>query len=85
MQSDVIITATGSPGVLKSDMIQAGTIVIDAGVTTDKGKTVGDLDEDVYLRQDLTMTPLKGGVGPLTICSLFANVIKSAQKTAIEK
>ena len=85
LQSDVIITATGSPGVLKSDMIQAGTIVIDAGVTTDKGKTVGDLDEDVYLRQDLTMTPLKGGVGPLTICSLFANVIKSAQKTAIEK
>ena len=84
LRSDLIITATGSPGVLKSNMIQPGSTVIDAGVTTDNGKTVGDLDEDVYLRHDLTLTPLKGGVGPLTICSLFANVIKSAQKSAMK-
>jgi methylenetetrahydrofolate dehydrogenase (NADP+)/methenyltetrahydrofolate cyclohydrolase len=84
LESDVIITATGSPGVLKSNMIKPGCIVIDAGVTTDKGKAIGDLDEEVYLRQDLTITPIKGGVGPLTICSLFANVIKSAQKSTIK-
>jgi methylenetetrahydrofolate dehydrogenase (NADP+)/methenyltetrahydrofolate cyclohydrolase len=85
LDSDIVITATGSPGVLSADMVKKGAVIIDAGVTTDKGKTVGDLNEDVYLREDLTITPIKGGVGPLTICSLFANVIKSAQKSTIIK
>jgi len=83
LQSDIIITATGSPGVLKSSMLKPGSVVVDAGVTTDKGKTVGDLDEDVRLRDDLIITPIKGGVGPLTICALFSNVIKSAQKSVM--
>jgi methylenetetrahydrofolate dehydrogenase (NADP+)/methenyltetrahydrofolate cyclohydrolase len=84
LESDIIITATGSPGVLTSDMICSGSVVVDAGVTTDNGKTLGDLDKDVYLREDLILTPVRGGVGPLTICSLFANVIKSAQQTVIK-
>jgi methylenetetrahydrofolate dehydrogenase (NADP+)/methenyltetrahydrofolate cyclohydrolase len=79
LDSSIIITATGSPSILSSDMISLGSTVVDAGVATDKGKSVGDLDESVYLRDDLTITPARGGVGPLTICSLFSNVIKSAQ------
>jgi methylenetetrahydrofolate dehydrogenase (NADP+)/methenyltetrahydrofolate cyclohydrolase len=81
LNADIIITATGSPGVLKSNMIKSGAVVIDAGVATDNGKSVGDLDEAVYERNDLIITPKKGGVGPLTICSLFSNVIKSAQSS----
>jgi 5,10-methylene-tetrahydrofolate dehydrogenase/methenyl tetrahydrofolate cyclohydrolase len=42
---------------------------------------VGDLAEDVYDRTDLTITPIKGGVGPLTICALFDNVIRAARAT----
>ncbi|HUC95793.1 MAG TPA: bifunctional 5,10-methylenetetrahydrofolate dehydrogenase/5,10-methenyltetrahydrofolate cyclohydrolase [Candidatus Saccharimonadia bacterium] len=80
LSSDIIITATGSPAILSSDMIKRGAVVVDAGVATDRAKRVGDLDETVYKREDLTITPKLGGVGPLTICSLFANVIKSAQK-----
>jgi methylenetetrahydrofolate dehydrogenase (NADP+)/methenyltetrahydrofolate cyclohydrolase len=59
-------------------MIKEGAIVVDAGVASEAGKTVGDLDESVYEREDLTITPTKGGVGPLTVCSLFENVIKAA-------
>ena len=79
LQSDVIITATGSPAVLTSDMIKQGAVVVDAGVASESGKTVGDLAPDVYEREDLTITPQKGGVGPLTVCALFENVIRAAR------
>jgi methylenetetrahydrofolate dehydrogenase (NADP+)/methenyltetrahydrofolate cyclohydrolase len=79
LDADVIITATGSPAILSSDMIKHGAVIVDAGVASEAGKTVGDLDESVYQRDDLTITPKKGGVGPLTVCSLFENVIKAAQ------
>jgi methylenetetrahydrofolate dehydrogenase (NADP+)/methenyltetrahydrofolate cyclohydrolase len=75
---DVIISATGHPGVLTSDMIRPGVTVVDAGVATDKGKLVGDIDPAVRDRHDLTITPEKGGVGPLTVCALFDNVIRAA-------
>src|SRR3989344_1650944 len=78
-QADIIITATGSPAVLYPDMIKQGAVVVDAGVASEEGKTVGDLSPEVYKRDDLTVTPEKGGVGPLTVCALFENVIRAAQ------
>lgn len=83
--ADVIISATGVPGLLKSDMIKPGAVVVDAGVATDKNGLVGDVAEDVRERDDLTITPVKGGVGPLTVCALFDNVIRVAQKAAANK
>ncbi len=77
-EADVIITATGSPAILYPDMIKQGAVVVDAGVASEEGKTVGDLTPDVYERNDLTITPEKGGVGPLTVCALFENVIRAA-------
>lgn len=79
LEADIIITATGSPAVLYPDMIKQGAVVVDAGVASEEGKTVGDLDPSVYERDDLTITPEKGGVGPLTVCALFENVIRAAQ------
>jgi methylenetetrahydrofolate dehydrogenase (NADP+)/methenyltetrahydrofolate cyclohydrolase len=79
LSADIIITATGSPGVITSDMIAQKTVVVDAGVASEAGKTVGDLAPDVYERDDLTITPTKGGVGPLTVCALFENVILAAK------
>lgn len=81
LAADVIITATGSPAILYSDMIHEGAVVVDAGVAGEEGKTVGDLADDVYERDDLTITPVKGGVGPLTVCALFENVIRAAHRT----
>ena len=82
--ADVIITATGKPGLITADMIKKDAVVVDAGVAGEQGKTVGDLAADVYGRTDLTITPTKGGVGPLTICALFDNVIRAARLTAKE-
>ncbi len=79
LKADVIITAAGSPALLFPDMIKQGAVVVDAGVASEDGKTVGDLSEEVYGRDDLTLTPAKGGVGPLTVCALFENVIRAAQ------
>lgn len=79
--ADVLITATGNPGLITSPMIKERTVVVDAGVAGEQGKTVGDLADDVYDRDDLTITPRKGGVGPLTICALFDNVIRAARAT----
>lgn len=77
-KADVIITATGSPAILYPDMIKQGAVVVDAGTASESGKTVGDLAPEIYQRDDLTITPIKGGVGPLTVCALFENVIRAA-------
>lgn len=83
-EADIIVTATGQPGLITSSMIKRGAVVVDAGVAGEQGKTVGDLAADVYERDDLTITPQKGGVGPLTICALFDNVIRAARVAAEE-
>jgi methylenetetrahydrofolate dehydrogenase (NADP+)/methenyltetrahydrofolate cyclohydrolase len=83
LEADVIITATGVRGLITSDMLKPKAIVIDAGVASEKAETVGDVDVSVYDdRDDLTITPTKGGVGPLTVCALFENVIQSCEKLA---
>lgn len=81
LEADVIITATGSPAILYPEMIKQNTVVVDAGVASEDGKTVGDVSDAVYEREDLTITPQKGGVGPLTVCALFENVIIAARRT----
>lgn len=81
LQADIIITAAGSPAILFSDMIKQKAVVVDAGVASEDGKTVGDLAPEVYERDDLTLTPVKGGVGPLTVCALFENVIRATRES----
>jgi len=80
-EADIIVTATGRPAILTPDMIKQGAVVVDAGVASENGKPVGDLAPEVYDRTDLTITPQKGGVGPLTVCALFENVIRAARAT----
>ena len=82
--ADIIITATGSPAILYPDMIKEGAVVVDAGVASEDGKTVGDVAPELYERDDLTITPEKGGVGPLTVCALFENVIRAARQASLD-
>jgi methylenetetrahydrofolate dehydrogenase (NADP+)/methenyltetrahydrofolate cyclohydrolase len=77
--ADVLIAAASSAEIIGTNMIKEGAIVIDAGVASEDGKTVGNLKAEVYERDDLTITPTKGGVGPLTVCALFENVIRAAE------
>lgn len=76
-QGDVVISAVGKPGIIKSADLKIGAIVVDAGVASENGVSRGDLEEIAYERDDLTLTPRIGGVGPLTVCSLFDNLLKS--------
>jgi len=80
LDADIIVTAAGSPALLFSDMIKKGAVVVDAGVASEDGRTVGDVSDEVYTRNDLIITPKKGGVGPLTVCALFENVILAARR-----
>lgn len=80
--ANIIVTATGVPGLITSQMLQPSAVVVDAGTAAEHGKIVGDLAADVRERTDLTITPEKGGVGPLTVTSLFDNVIQAAKATA---
>jgi methylenetetrahydrofolate dehydrogenase (NADP+)/methenyltetrahydrofolate cyclohydrolase len=80
-QSNVIVTATGVPHLITSEMIAIGSVVVDAGTASEEGRIVGDIDETLRSRDDLTITPEKGGVGPLTVAGLFDNVITAAQTT----
>ena len=80
-QYDIIITATGVPGLISDSMIKPGAIVIDAGTASEDGVLKGDLDTKVRSRTDLSaITPITGGVGPLTITCLFDHVIQAATK-----
>ena len=82
---DVIVTATGVPGVITSEMVHTGAVVVDAGTASEKGKITGDVAIDVRARTDLSITPEKGGVGPLTVTALFDNVIVATRRIAEQK
>lgn len=76
---DVIVSATGTPGLIKSEMLKQGATVVDAGTASEGGAIRGDLDETIYeQRKDLTLTPRIGGVGPLTVAMLFERVIRAS-------
>ncbi len=79
--SEVIVTATGVPRLITSTMVPVGAVVVDAGTASEDGVIVGDVDPAVRARDDLQITPEKGGVGPLTIAALFDNVIRAAAQT----
>lgn len=81
----LVVTAIGVAHGITSTMLQAKAVVVDAGTSSEDGVIKGDLSEEVRERDDLTLTPQKGGVGPLTVAALFDNVIRSARNDASER
>ena len=81
-ESDVVVTATGVPSLITADMVKPGAVVVDAGTAAEHGKVVGDVAADVRELDDITITPITGGVGPLTVAALFDNVIQAARAVA---
>lgn len=82
IEADIIVTATGVPGLITASMVKPGAVVVDAGTASEHGKIVGDVADDVRVLDDITITPVRGGVGPLTVAALFDNVITAARKVA---
>ena len=79
-RADVIITATGVPRLIKADMVEEGAVVIDAGFGNYEGKPSGDADFEAVKEKAAWITPVPGGVGPMTIAMLLRNVVEAAKK-----
>ncbi|MBI4684498.1 MAG: bifunctional 5,10-methylenetetrahydrofolate dehydrogenase/5,10-methenyltetrahydrofolate cyclohydrolase [Nitrospirae bacterium] len=85
-QADIICTATGQHGLIKGDMVKDGAIVVDIGIKVlNNGKIVGDVDFDSVKDKSLLITPVPGGVGPVTIAMLLENTMMSAQRSELLK
>lgn len=78
-RADVIVSGAGSPGLVKSDLVSDGAILIDAGTSEAGKKIVGDVHPDAYAKADI-YTPVPGGIGPITIAVLYQNIIKAHQQ-----
>lgn len=83
-QADIVAIAVGKPKFLKANMIKDGAIIIDIGINKDeKGKMCGDVDFQNILSKAKWITPVPGGVGPMTITMLLHNTINAAEKTVL--
>ena len=77
--AELLIVAVGKPAIVKGEWIKSGTAVIDIGINrNEKGKLVGDIDFEVAKQQAGWITPVPGGVGPMTVATLLQNTLESA-------
>jgi len=89
LKADILIAAAGAPNMITADMVKAGAVVIDVGVnrvddpTKKKGyRLTGDVDFEAVKEKASLITPVPGGVGPMTITMLLYNTVESAEKAA---
>lgn len=81
--ADIVVSAVGRAGLVKADMIKTGAAVIDVGMNRlSNGKLTGDVDFEHVRKKAGYITPVPGGVGPMTITMLLANTLKAAERTA---
>jgi methylenetetrahydrofolate dehydrogenase (NADP+) / methenyltetrahydrofolate cyclohydrolase len=76
--ADILVAAVGSPGLITADMVKPGAAVIDVGITRTEGALLGDVDPGVAEVAGF-LTPVPGGVGPMTIAALLGNTVRSAR------
>jgi methylenetetrahydrofolate dehydrogenase (NADP+) / methenyltetrahydrofolate cyclohydrolase len=81
-EADILVTAVGKQKLVTADMVKPGAVVIDVGITLVEGRAVGDVDFEPVAEKASLLTPVPGGVGPLTIALLLANTLK-AYKTIL--
>ena len=75
-KADILISAVGKPNLIKGDMVKNGAIIIDAGTSTKEGKLLGDVDFKSVSKKASYITPVPGGVGPMTVACLLQNLVK---------
>ncbi len=80
-QADIVVAAAGSPGLVKVDMIKDGAVVIDVGINEVDGRLKGDVDFDSVKEKASLLSPVPGGVGPMTVVMLLSNVIQAAKSS----
>ncbi len=79
-RADVIVAAVGKPKFISADMVKEGAVVIDVGINRIDGKLVGDVDFEAVKEKASYITPVPGGVGPMTIAMLLKNTVACARR-----
>jgi methylenetetrahydrofolate dehydrogenase (NADP+)/methenyltetrahydrofolate cyclohydrolase len=78
-QADILVAAVGQPQLITADMVRPGAVVVDVGINRVGDRLVGDVDFDAVSQVASHITPVPGGVGPLTIAMLLRNTLTAAQ------
>ncbi len=78
--AEVLVSATGVPGLIREDMVAEGAVVIDVGISRVEGKIVGDVDFEGVKHKVSAITPVPGGVGPMTVTGLLLNTLKAYRR-----
>jgi len=81
-EADILIAAVGRPGTVTADMVREGAVVIDVGTNRTDDGLVGDVDFGPVSERAGAITPVPGGVGPMTIAMLLSNTVKAARAQA---
>lgn len=76
-QADILVSATGVPHLIRKDSIKDGAIVVDVGISNINGRMIGDVDFEEVKEKASWITPMPGGVGPMTIAMLLENLVKA--------
>ena len=79
-EADILIVAAGVPGLIKADMVKEGAVVIDVGINKTEDGIVGDVDFEAVKEKASLITPVPGGVGPMTIAMLLENTVMAAKR-----
>lgn len=80
--ADIVVTAVGRPGLVTGEMLKPGAVVVDVGISVVDGRLVGDVDQPSAARVAGAITPVPGGVGPVTNAILMAHVVRAARAQA---
>ncbi len=80
--ADVLVVAVGKPGLIRAEMVRPGAVVVDVGINRLEGKLVGDVDFAEVSRVASWITPVPGGVGPMTVSTLLRNTVEAARRHA---
>jgi methylenetetrahydrofolate dehydrogenase (NADP+) / methenyltetrahydrofolate cyclohydrolase len=78
--ADILVVGTGVKHLIKADMVKEGSVIFDAGITEENGKTYGDVDFENIIKKASLITPVPGGVGPITIGILMQQVLMAAKE-----
>jgi methylenetetrahydrofolate dehydrogenase (NADP+)/methenyltetrahydrofolate cyclohydrolase len=84
-RADVLIAAVGHPRLVTAELVREGAVVIDVGINRTEEGLVGDVDYEAVAQKASAITPVPGGVGPMTIAMLLVNTVKAARLQAAER
>lgn len=80
LEADILVAAVGRAGFVTEDMVKSGAVVIDVGMNRENGKLCGDVDFEAVREKAAAITPVPGGVGPMTIAMLMKNTLTAAKR-----